>query len=228
VKTSHALLLSIIFLTAYGCGASFTCPAPHGGLQCSSVSTVYQKALSGELESSYNRGATGKSKAAAPAGEPLPITARPDMATTSAKLETDKMVPLRVPPRIIRIWLSPWEDSDGDLNQGGYVFSEITDPKNRWVIGEGSLNEGGSNAVRFFSGRKPLKKNEGVVEKDRLTRGDAPAKNVKPREQVKPQPQQPKASTASNRPSPPAAPAQQATDKSCEGETCRIGEKVEK
>jgi conjugal transfer pilus assembly protein TraV len=45
-------------------------------------------------------------------------------------------LPVRVAPKVIRIWIAPWEDSDGDLNQPGYVFSEINDKRGRWLFGE--------------------------------------------------------------------------------------------
>jgi len=45
-------------------------------------------------------------------------------------------IPVRVPPKVIRIWIAPWEDADGDLHQPGYIFSEINDKRGRWAFGE--------------------------------------------------------------------------------------------
>jgi len=40
---------------------------------------------------------------------------------------------LRVPARVMRIWIAPWEDSRGDLHAPGYLYTEI-DPR-RWTLG---------------------------------------------------------------------------------------------
>lgn len=46
----------------------------------------------------------------------------------------DKPVPVRTPARVMRIWVAPWEDRDGDLNVSGYIYTEIEARK--WVISE--------------------------------------------------------------------------------------------
>jgi hypothetical protein len=40
---------------------------------------------------------------------------------------------LRVPARVMRIWIAPWEDSRGDLHAPGYLYTEI-EPR-RWALG---------------------------------------------------------------------------------------------
>ena len=39
---------------------------------------------------------------------------------------------LRVPARVMRIWIAPWEDSRGDLHAPGYLYTEI-EPR-RWTL----------------------------------------------------------------------------------------------
>ena len=46
----------------------------------------------------------------------------------------DRPVPIRTPAKVMRIWVSPWEDDAGDLNTVGYIYTEI-EPR-RWVIGD--------------------------------------------------------------------------------------------
>lgn len=41
--------------------------------------------------------------------------------------------PIRSRSQIMRIWVSPWESTDGDLNVSGMIFTEI-EPR-RWNIG---------------------------------------------------------------------------------------------
>jgi hypothetical protein len=40
---------------------------------------------------------------------------------------------LRLPAKVMRIWIAPWEDSRGDLHAPGYLYTEI-EPR-RWTIG---------------------------------------------------------------------------------------------
>lgn len=40
---------------------------------------------------------------------------------------------IRTAPKVMRIWIAPWEDADGDLQAPSYVFTEL-EPR-RWVIG---------------------------------------------------------------------------------------------
>lgn len=47
----------------------------------------------------------------------------------------DRPVPIRTPAQVMRIWVAPWEDTNGDLIVSGYIYTEI-EPR-RWVIGEG-------------------------------------------------------------------------------------------
>ncbi|WP_183168176.1 type IV conjugative transfer system lipoprotein TraV [Azomonas macrocytogenes] len=47
----------------------------------------------------------------------------------------DRPIPIRTPAQVMRIWVAPWEDTNGDLNATGYVYTEI-EPR-RWVIGDG-------------------------------------------------------------------------------------------
>lgn len=46
----------------------------------------------------------------------------------------DRPVPIRTPAHVMRIWVAPWEDTNGDLITNGYVYTEI-EPR-RWVIGK--------------------------------------------------------------------------------------------
>jgi conjugal transfer pilus assembly protein TraV len=46
----------------------------------------------------------------------------------------DDPTPIRTPPKIMRIWIAPWEDNEGDLQVSSYVFTEL-EPR-RWMIGK--------------------------------------------------------------------------------------------
>lgn len=46
----------------------------------------------------------------------------------------DRPIPVRTPAQVMRIWVAPWEDTNGDLITNGYIYTEI-EPR-RWVIGQ--------------------------------------------------------------------------------------------
>lgn len=54
------------------------------------------------------------------------------VATDTAPSPVDPSI-LRVPPKVMRIWIAPWEDSRGDLHAPGYLYTEI-EPR-RWSLG---------------------------------------------------------------------------------------------
>ncbi len=61
------------------------------------------------------------------ADDPVPVTGAP------------APLAIRTPGKVIRIWLAPWEDDQGDVNLAGYVYSEIE--TRRWKIGEQSVKD---------------------------------------------------------------------------------------
>lgn len=50
----------------------------------------------------------------------------------------DRPVPIRTPAEVMRVWIAPWEDENGDLVVTGYLYTEI-EPR-RWVIGERNVS----------------------------------------------------------------------------------------
>ena len=46
----------------------------------------------------------------------------------------DDPTPIRTPSQVMRIWIAPWEDADGDLMVSSYVYTEL-EPR-RWMIGK--------------------------------------------------------------------------------------------
>jgi conjugal transfer pilus assembly protein TraV len=55
-------------------------------------------------------------------------------ARTSPPAETATYVaaPLRAAPRILRLWIKPWEDADRDLNGESLVYVQIDN--GRWLV----------------------------------------------------------------------------------------------
>lgn len=125
MKLSIILLASVIAGTAVsGCATKYGCPVP-GGVQCRSISEVYSGTKTGRPvdtipgKTEKERVSTAKPRAPileAPGGVP------PDAAT-----------PLRSAPKVLRVWVAPWIDRDGDLHQKGYLY--IIVDAGRWAIG---------------------------------------------------------------------------------------------
>lgn len=135
-------------LTLFGCAsmagvggsAQFGCKAPVG-VQCDSVSGTYYNALQQNLPS-QRKGApessaaptvmdqlVGKRATPAYSGEGA-VLASPAMNTVAAM--RDVSAPLRSPARVLRLWIKPWEDRDGDLHSQSYVYVPID--AGRWLI----------------------------------------------------------------------------------------------
>lgn len=100
--------------------SKFACKAPDG-VSCTSVSGIYANPPAAPspvmAESTASRPAPGADdkKSAAPAVKPYGATqyfhAIPAAGT-----------PLLSPPRILRIWIAPWKDQDGDLRDQSYLY----------------------------------------------------------------------------------------------------------
>jgi conjugal transfer pilus assembly protein TraV len=133
-------------LSGIGGEGSFKCKAPEG-VQCQSVSGNYANARAGSLPSQQSTGASGtgttmkEREAATSTGgaQPLAINsgAAVPMKTSAVAFSTrsEVVAPLgaiRSDPTVIRIWVAPWEDADGDLMDQTYVYLPID--SGRWLI----------------------------------------------------------------------------------------------
>ena len=107
-------------LSGIGGSERYACKAPEGAL-CTSVSGVYANSLHGVIADSRtaekraasippNYGATGRA---------------PSQREVSAGA-------LRSSPRVLRLWIAPWEDADGDLHEESVVYVMVD--SGRWLI----------------------------------------------------------------------------------------------
>ena len=145
-------------LSGVGGTRSYACKAPVGAL-CTSVSGVYANALHGMAEvprppqrtpaPTLLGDVSGASKVTSPFAVAKPVTAskpasldRPGSQSTSepsfasapkangTALGSDPA--LRSEPRVLRLWIAPWEDSDGDLHDASFVHVVVD--TGRWLI----------------------------------------------------------------------------------------------
>lgn len=98
----------------------FSCKAPDGVL-CESMSGVYANAQAHNLpgQNTQKKGV-----------EVPPPASSGDAGVLSTPITSG--TPLRSAPTVLRIWLSPWEDSDGDLHDQSYIY--VTLNTGHWLI----------------------------------------------------------------------------------------------
>ena len=121
-------LAAIVMLGVTGCAGTltglegeskFACKAPDG-VTCSSLSGVYANAVANNLPALRKDG--NGEQAATPQSRGALITGQ--IASSGD--------PVRVQPKVMRIWIAPWEDTDGDLHDQSYLY--VVANAGRWAI----------------------------------------------------------------------------------------------
>lgn len=109
----------------------YACQAPEG-VTCQSVSGTYAN-TAGPWATRPSLNPATPSTNAEPAGT-VPLAPAPGaaMATGPSSMPPADGLPLRAAPRVLRLWIKPWEDADGDLHDQGHVYVQIDD--GRWQI----------------------------------------------------------------------------------------------
>ena len=114
--------------------SEFACRAPDG-VVCTSVSGVYANTLVGTLparQADYPQGVAPESAAEiqqkGQVDTPRPYGAMPPAGTAPAA-----GTPLLSAPRVLRLWLAPWVDEDGDLHDQAYLY--VMWHRGEWQLG---------------------------------------------------------------------------------------------
>ena len=117
-------------LSGVGGTQTYACKAPEGVL-CTSVAGVYANSVQNNLPSQRTdarpekpMAATANRAPAAPAPASGLSAAIPGSASDAASI--------RSAPRVLRVWLAPWEDSDGDLQDQSYLYVVVD--AGHWLI----------------------------------------------------------------------------------------------
>jgi len=139
-------------LSGVGGSQSYACKAPIGS-QCTSVSGVYANAsanasTNSDLSASRAihealrpQGLLGMRSVPVPPQRTLPAStgAASTIGTSSASsgasagtAASAATTALRSPPRVLRLWISPWEDADGDLHEASFI--NVVIDTGRWLI----------------------------------------------------------------------------------------------
>lgn len=198
VVLSTSLLGGCMNLSGLDAKSDFTCKAPDG-VSCMSISGVsanvdrnnlpksIKKREKDELTRDVNKPGTEKSSkseepqstdTSAPAAYETAPTVSP---ATMPTLESGTAI--RVPPKEMRIWMAPVEDTDGDLNDQRYIYVVVND--GRWILDAARMNTR-NKYTRF----EPLVNQSNMTVKPEA--GVSPQSDIRPVEpqtQPRPQPQ---------------------------------------
>lgn len=117
-------------MSGLGGDSKYACKAPDG-VACDSVSGTYANALHNNLPSQQAQRSARRQKEAS--GEsPSSTLGRAIYSVSSASGVAVTPGPLRTQARILRLWIKPWEDADGDLYDQGYVYVQVDN--GQWQI----------------------------------------------------------------------------------------------
>jgi len=110
-------------MSGLGGDSKYACKAPDG-VACDSVSGTYANALHNNLPSQQAQRFARRQKEASDES-PSPTRGRAISSVSSDSGMAVTPSPLRSQARILRLWIKPWEDADGDLYDQGYAYVQV-------------------------------------------------------------------------------------------------------
>ena len=152
---THSSFVAVLIACAVvsGCGSmagvggtsEYSCKAPEG-VKCDSVSGTYYNSVENNLPSQRQGGRATPQNQAATRMEALAgkrsvassVDATPALAPVAKGSGVAlppaayTSMPLRSPARVLRLWVKPWEDADGDLMDQLYVYVPVDN--GRWLV----------------------------------------------------------------------------------------------
>jgi len=125
----NGLVLSVFILVS-GCATNskFSCNAPEG-VGCLSTKEVYETTHDGKNNTSAPITASTEKATSAPRTKYDPTIHMPFVA-----IEADRPVPVRVPAKTMRIYISAFQDNEGRLYSAHYVFNDVV--QREWLLSE--------------------------------------------------------------------------------------------
>ena len=118
-------------MSGLGGDSKYACKAPDG-VACDSVSGTYANALHNNLPSQRAQRSARYLKEVSEDSLPRTEGRTDSSATANASDIAMAPSPLRTQARILRLWIKPWEDADGDLYDQGYVYVQVDN--GQWQI----------------------------------------------------------------------------------------------
>ncbi len=140
-----------------GSTSHLACHAPKGVL-CSSISGVYANSVAGTLPSQQvnHGGDLLRPQSLPPADQSAPDRAAPDSTAAPAYPVPSGYVkapesgaPILSPPQVLRVWIAPWKDPDGDLRDQQYLYV-------LWDRGHWEIDHTEHHILREYAPVRPL------------------------------------------------------------------------
>jgi conjugal transfer pilus assembly protein TraV len=147
IATTTALAAAVVLagcassLSGVGGTEGYACKAPIGA-QCTSVSGVYANAAPMAHRAVYETLRQQQAQLATlPVANPSATTQvfstpgasmPPAFGPSTGMASAATPAALRSPPRVVRLWIAPWEDADGDLHDASFVHVVVD--TGRWLI----------------------------------------------------------------------------------------------
>jgi len=103
--------------------ASYACKAPDG-VTCMSVSGVYANSTRRPLPPAQEAPKSSPESPATYGASPAALEQAAEAGAASYAIRSS--------PRLLRVWIAPWQDSDGDLHEQAYVHMLVN--TGRWLI----------------------------------------------------------------------------------------------
>ena len=118
-------------MSGLGGDSKYACKAP-AGVACDSVSGTYANAIHTNLPSQRAKRSAAPRQEASQANPPKSPRPAPSSVAASDGDTAVTPSPLRSQARLLRLWIKPWEDADGDLYDQGYVYVQVDN--GQWLI----------------------------------------------------------------------------------------------
>ncbi|MFZ5507880.1 MAG: type IV conjugative transfer system lipoprotein TraV [Pseudomonadota bacterium] len=118
-------------MSGLGGDSKYACKAPEG-VACDSVSGTYANALHHNLPSQRAQRTPAARQEESDERAPQATTRAASPATAGDSDPGVTPSPLRSQARVLRLWIKPWEDADGDLYDQGYVYVQVDN--GQWLI----------------------------------------------------------------------------------------------
>lgn len=114
-----AALAGCTSMSGLDSSSNFACKAPDG-VTCTSLSGVYANVVANNFP---NQPAKEGEGVASKMGAPAPrITGNPASSGD----------PIRSPQKVVRVWIAPWEDAEGDLHDQSFIY--VVQRESEWMI----------------------------------------------------------------------------------------------
>ena len=140
------VLSSLTWMFVTGCATEYGCKGMPDEPSCLSTTQAYQVTNTAlpetPLENTQGSEPISKPALAPVLQQPVP------------KIEDP--TPIRTPSQVMRIWIAPWEDADGDLMVSSYIYTEL-EPR-RWMIGKAAPTASASLIPLQVEQRPPEKR----------------------------------------------------------------------